>query len=86
MLNVLHAAIGWVVTITYAGPGLAFIYGRRIMAPVQGAIIALFARELPPLYPGKRRPAITVRTLYLRGYFFLFFFLRDLLCFMSREI
>jgi hypothetical protein len=50
MLNVSHAAIGRVVAFSYAGLGLAFAYGRRIMAPVQGAIIALFAGELPPPY------------------------------------
>jgi hypothetical protein len=38
MLNVSHAAIGRVVTVFDAGPGLAFTYGRRM----------LFARELPP--------------------------------------
>jgi hypothetical protein len=48
MLNVSHAVIGRVVAITYAAFGLAITYGRRIMAPVQGAIIALFARELSP--------------------------------------
>jgi hypothetical protein len=36
MLNVSHAAIGRVVAFTYAGPGLAFFHGRRM----------LFAREL----------------------------------------
>jgi hypothetical protein len=45
MLNVSHAVIGRVVAVTYAGFGLAFTYGRRIMAPVQGAIIALFPGE-----------------------------------------
>jgi hypothetical protein len=38
MLNVSHAAIGRVVAVPYAGPGLAVSYGRRM----------LFARELPP--------------------------------------
>jgi hypothetical protein len=49
MLNVLHAVIGRVVAFSYAGFGLAFTYGRRM----------LFARELSPPYPRKRHPTIT---------------------------